>query len=127
MKVRELHPSEWGRLSETELGPLIDAMPLEHTMVLVVEDDAGEIVGCWGCYSILHVEGLWIRDDHRLKGSVGRRLWTAMRAFLTAKGAGGAVTASMNDDVTYMLERAGARKLPGEHFYLPVRASHLTH
>ena len=82
MRVRELPPVEWGRLRETELGPIIDAMPLEHTMVLVVEDDAGEIVGCWGCYSILHVEGIWIREDHRKKGSVGRRLWTAMRCRL---------------------------------------------
>jgi hypothetical protein len=96
-------------------------------MVLVVEDDAGEIVGCWGCYSILHVEGIWIREDHRKKGSVGRRLWTAMRAFLTAKGAAGAITGSVSRDVTDMLERVGAQKLIGEHFYLPVRASHLTH
>jgi len=127
MTVRELPPREWARLSETELGPLIEAMPPAHTMVLVVEDDEGQIVGCWGCYSILHVEGLWIREDHRRKGSVGRRLWTAMRAFLVAKGAGGAVTASMDHDVTAMLERVGARKLPGEHFYVPVRPSHLTH
>lgn len=127
MTVRELPPSEWGRLAETELGGVIEHCPPEHTVVLVVENERGEIIGCWGCYSILHVEGLWIREDHRLKGSVGRRLWGTMRRFLLSKGAIGAVTGSMSHDVTEMLERAGARKLPGEHFFLPLTPSRTAH
>ena len=128
MTIRELPPSEWGRLEHTELGGVIEACPPEQTMVFVVENDAHEIIGCWCCYSMLHLEGLWIREDHRLKGSVGRRLWGTMRRFLLSRGAIGAVTGSITHDVTQMLERAGARKLPGEQFYLPVvRSSEVTH
>ncbi len=91
--------------------------------MLVVEDDAGEIVGCWSLLSVIHVEGLWIRPDHRQHGSVGRALLTTMQRWIRQEGVDAVVTASTNGEMADYLDRLGALPIPGQTFLWPMRES----
>ncbi len=121
MTTRMLPPSEWGRLAGSELADVADVIAPASTSVLVVEDDAGQIVGCWALVTILHAEGLWIHPDHRGRTGVARRLWAGMRRLVTDRGVRAVVTASMNPVITHLLEHAGARPVPGTAYVLPFR------
>lgn len=112
--------SEWHRLAETDL-PLdvwnrLDPASVE---IVVVEDD-GVIVRCWATMACRHVEGFWARADHRGKAGTLRALFLQMRSVLKGLGATVVVTQAETVDVVNLLESAGASRLPGSSFLLPV-------
>lgn len=120
MTTRELPPSEWWKLANTEAKDVWPHLKHGSTHVMVVEHE-GQIVGCWLLLRMYHVECLWIAPEHQKKTSVGRRLWTGMQRLAGSLGIGAAWTAAMSDDVRALLTRAGATQLPGDHYVLPFR------
>ena len=114
MTTRVLPPQEYDRLAHTELATVWPHYADGAMTVFVVEDEHGEIVGCWAVLRILHLEGLWIHPAHRTHGSVGRRLLTKARQMLHGLGV---VTNSVDPDITAYLERVGAVPIPGQAFF----------
>lgn len=115
-----LDRSEWYRLAETEL-PLDVWSRLDPASVqIVVVEENGVIVRCWATMAIRHVEGFWCRKDHRGKPGTLRKLFLGMRELLVRHGATVVVTQAETKDLVHLLESAGASRLPGESFLLPV-------
>ncbi len=115
-----LDRGDWHRLAETGL-PLDVWSKLDprDVQVVVVEDD-GVIVRCWATLACRHVEGFWCRPDHRGQAGTLRRLFVEMRTRLKALGATTVVTHAVTPDVVKLLESAGASRLPGDSYLLPV-------
>lgn len=117
---RVLPLAEWDRLRETALDLAVwGTIDPAAAIVVVVEDD-GVIVACWGTFPCRHVEGFWVRPDHQKRGGVLRRLFVGMRTVLTELGATAVVTQADTPDVADLLRAAGATRVPGESYLLPV-------
>lgn len=106
LSTRLLPRGDWDRLAGTELEPAVEMLRSIESDVLVVEDD-GAIVGCWALCPVWHVEGVWIREDHRGHCGVARRLWRGMRDALASKGARSALTGAGSEAVARMLTKRG--------------------
>jgi len=123
MTRRELPRSEWARLAGTELAPAIaaDVFPAD-TRLVVVEDDAGAIVGAWAVIRYVHVEGLWIAPTHRGRGRVLRHLLAGMRDVARSWGAAAVWTAAQTADVARLIVGYGGRQFPTDidHFVMPI-------
>lgn len=120
MTSRLLSRDEWPRLVGTELETAIPHLPAD-THVIVVENAAGAIVGCWAVLRVVHVEGLWVHPDDRKKGAVGRQLLRAMTDVARGLGATVVMTAAVTDEVRRLIEAVGGQRLPGEHFVIPLK------
>jgi N-acetylglutamate synthase-like GNAT family acetyltransferase len=117
---RELPWQEWPKLAGTSFDDLWPRLPeMNGVRVLVVEDETGAIVGCWGLIRVWHAEGIWIAPQMRRHPSVGRRLLTGMRRLLKEAGLTTVWTGSLTADVDAMLERVGAYPIPGKAFIWP--------
>jgi N-acetylglutamate synthase-like GNAT family acetyltransferase len=119
MTSRVLPVEEWDRLVGTE-ADVCRGLDPAHTHVLVVED-SGAIVGTWALTRVVHAECLWIREDHRKRGGVGRRLLALMRSGARAMGAGPVWTGAMSDEVRMLIEHFGGTRVPGDSYLLPMR------
>lgn len=119
MTRRVLPRAEYARLVGTYLEPLIDHFPAD-TDVVVVEDDAGEIVGCSSVFSRDHVEGTWIAEVHRNAPGVCWSLFQGIKATAKRRGTSRLLTGSMDDRMTEFLLRMHAERLPGEQFVWPL-------
>lgn len=120
-RTRTLPPDEWPKLEGTELElawPHLDPTGAE---VVVVEDDAGLIVGCWALVPYVHAEGVWVHPDHRRRGVVAGRLIQGL--FRTARNAGAraVLTSAITPDVEALLvDHLHAVRLPGQSFVFGV-------
>lgn len=119
LTVRELPSDEWHRLNDTGLSSVWQILPPADATVLVVEDAAGQIVGCWSMLRVYHVEGLWIHPEHQRLAGVGRKLLRAMFALAHRCGIKTAVTAADTTEMFEWVARAGGRPLPPS-FVLPM-------
>jgi len=119
MRTLELTRAEWGRLAGTPLEAVLATLPAD-TRIVVVEDDAGAIVGQWACIRYVHVEGIWIAEAHRRTGSVQGRLLRAMRQVARSWGATVVLTGALDDDVRGYITRLGGARIPGDTFAFPV-------
>lgn len=102
---------------------MLDQLPPDGFTVLVVESEAGEILGCWGFGAVYHLEGLYVAPSERNRGRVIRRLLHAMRAQLVGLGVSAVMTTSVSDLVTDIIVRQGGQARPGTSFVVPVQRS----
>jgi N-acetylglutamate synthase-like GNAT family acetyltransferase len=121
MTLRILPRKEWVRLAHTELEHAWAHLPPASTIVVVEEGET--IVGCWAVAPYVHVEGLWVHPDHRLRGRVGYRLLGGMVEVARSLGVDRVLTCAMSDEVRALLAHVGATPLPGEHYVLPLGGS----
>jgi hypothetical protein len=119
LTTRILPPTEWHRLTGTEVESIVPGLDPAHTAVLVVED-GDAIIGTWVLLRMVHVECFWIAPAHRGKAGVAARLLRSMRALLPAWGSRCPITGSVTAEMTSMIERLGGIKLPGDQFALPM-------
>lgn len=119
MRTRRLPRSEFARLEGTEVAPFAAELP-DDAVVLVVEDDAGAIVGTWAIFGMVHVEGVWIAPAHRRRGGVARALVTGMKTVAQELGARGVVTGALTEEVRSLICHLQGSKLPGEFYVIPV-------
>ncbi len=113
MTTRILPPAEWYRLQGTELETVWPVWQPDAATVLVVEE-AGQIVGCWAFFSVVHAEGVWIAPAHRGRGGVTRALVRGMREFARTRGVRAIVTGCLSPLVARLLAHWHAVKLPGD-------------
>lgn len=119
MTTRILPVEEWPRLAGTELGSVWPMLDPKRAQIIVVED-AGRIVGTWALMWQMHVEGLWCHPDFRKGTAVGRRLLATMHEQAERAGAGAVITGAVSDEVRALLVKAGATKIPGDSYAIPV-------
>lgn len=121
MTTRVLPPSEWARLAQTEMGPALAAINPDAITVIVAEDDNGEAIGCWGLVSFAHLEGMWIRPDHRRKGAVLKRMWNDICGLAAARGIAAVFTGAADPAVERWILKRGGLPVPFESFVLPLK------
>lgn len=119
MTRRILPRDEYARLVGTDLGPLADRLPPD-TDVIVVEDEAGAIVGCAAIFCRDHVECAWIAEPHRNEPDVFWSLFSGIRKTAECRGSSRLVTASIDDRMAEFLMQMHAEPLPGRHWVWPI-------
>lgn len=124
--ARTLPPEENYRAIEAG-GPLqevgIPPEQLARMSVAVVEVD-GVIVAYWVVWYALHVEPLWIREDHRKSVAVVKGLVDAMHGIVEASGEAAAFCVIDPENwatVGDYAERFGFYEAPGRLYYLVVQ------
>jgi hypothetical protein len=120
MTSRLLPPEEWEKLDGTELETVWPVLDRARAQVVVVEDAAGQIIGCWAGFPLWHAEGVWTAPAHRGKAGVARLLLVGMAGLAKAHGYRSVVTASVDRTVDDLLTKHGAVPLGGRHYALPV-------
>lgn len=129
---RELPVAEWPRLLEMpglyqDLGLLPNP---EHNRILVVEDEAGTILGYWGAFTMVHAEPVFIREEHRQRTSVIRALWEGMNTLLRDLKVPGAVAVIADADLAInepMATKLGFVKVPGSLYYVDLTEKDAPH
>lgn len=118
MTARCLPPEEWARVPDgTDLAALVPMLRPGMDEVLVVEDEDGQIVGCWALVVSDHAEGIWTREDHRGDPRVMFRLLGLLKATLHARGRSRVFTAAVTDDVRSLIHRLGGDLLPDSYVF----------
>jgi hypothetical protein len=118
MNARILPPEEWSRLMGVDVAaPVLRYADPSQVTVVVVEDDAGKIVGCLPVLRISHLEGLWVRPGHRN----GTALRTLLRAALEAVRGNGDSWALCgvcdgDDLMAGLLPRVGGFEVPARFY-----------
>lgn len=121
MTLRILPRIEWVRLAGTELEHAWEHLPKGALIVVVEEGET--IVGCWAVAPYVHVEGLWVHPEHRMRGRVGYRLLGGMAEVARSLGVDRVLTCAMADDVRDLLKHVGATPIPGETYVIPLGGS----
>lgn len=117
METRLLPRGDWPTaLVGTELETIHPHLP--DGAVVVVVEEAGQVVACQAVYPQVHLEGLWVRPEFRGNPRVARRIFVGMVNAALAMGARSVQTAAVDPTVAGMIERLGAVELPGRHFSL---------
>lgn len=120
--VRLLPPEEHHRLL-TAPGPfqgLAQPPDPNHSRVIVVEGDDGQIYGSWTLHDTVHAEPVYLTPAVRKSPRVVRALTEAVLEQLVAHGVQTAFVL-IEDDNTEVLEiarRLGFQQLPGRAFAL---------
>jgi hypothetical protein len=117
MTTRLLPTDEWARLAGTELETVWPHLP-DTARVIVVENEAGAIVGCWALFTSVHAEGVWIAPEHRKGSVVARRLLVGMKRQLEDMDATAFMTGAVSDDVRHIIQALGGTALPGEQYVI---------
>jgi hypothetical protein len=77
---------EWtAALKGTELETIHPHLP--DGAVVVVVEDAGQVVACQAVFPQVHLEGLWVRPEFRGNPRVARRIFVGMVNAALAMGA----------------------------------------
>lgn len=122
MRTRILSSSEWGRLEASELPALLHYVEPENVSVVVVEDEAGEVLASVAALQVTHFEGLWIKPEARGNAGVFRALIRGAYAIPRARHErwvmGGAATS--DEQMEMLCRRLGGHQLSVEFFALPV-------
>ena len=119
MTTRILPPAEWHKLAGTGLD-MLSTLTEAPTSPIVVEDNDGKVIACWGLVNVVHAEGMWVDPMHRAKPGTMRALIRAMRQEAKARGLVAVWTTSRMQSITELLGHAHALPVDGEHFVIPV-------
>lgn len=120
MRTRVLKPEEWSRINTPELPNLLPYVEPQNVSVVVVEDDAGEIVASVAAMLTTHFEGLWIDPAYRGNPGVVRSLIRELYGVPRARAEHWAF-ATAGEDNTRMetvCRRLGGRQMPPVKFYV---------
>ncbi len=112
--ARLLPPEEWGKLAPEVAARLSP----ESSVVCVVEDADGAIVGRWAALQTVHLEGLEILASHQKNPGVAGKLLTLMLLTLREAGVAGVLTIAQDPAVAAMATAIGFTEIPGTIFQL---------
>lgn len=110
-------------------GPLqdlqLDATRLAEMSIAVVEDD-GVIVAYWVVWYAMHLEPLWVREDHRSSPAVIKNIMRQVQEIVVASDAPSAFCVvedvAAGEAVAQYADRLGFQKAPGQLYYVVVQA-----
>jgi hypothetical protein len=120
---RELPPTEWPRLDGTELERMWPVLDPDHATVVVVEDEAGMIVGTWAVMAVVHAEGFGVSLAHRQDSRVLRLLMKTGHRVMARLGIASFVTAASTPEMATYLTRLQGIELPARFFTVPLRGT----
>lgn len=116
-QARILPPDEFHKLQGL---PLYDTVAGTGSLVIVVEDPEGTIVGTWAALWTLHLEGLYVRPESRHIAPVAIRLYDTMFQTLQQLDIQQVLTVTQDDIVGGMTEKIGGQKVAGDLWVIPV-------
>lgn len=119
MKVRVLPREEWGRAKDTG-APWMPCVRDEDRSVVVVENDAGEIVGSLSVLRQTRLEGAFVGE--RNGGVVRALLRGAADVARTKYGDEWAFVDALDAEMFGIVERLGGTPVPGVAFVMPLPA-----
>ncbi len=113
-KIRVLAPEEHGRL--VGLGPFKERGPDPATsLVVVAEDEEGNILGYWCAFNAVHLEPLWVAEPARQNG-IGLAMWAGLRQVLKEQGVSNGFAMIADEDLLTHLPlavgRLGFKRVP---------------
>lgn len=112
---------DWeAKLEGTTLGPDVHKLDKEQTLIVVVEDEHGDVVQTWMALTAVHVEGLWARPDHRGSAGSTRALINKMVEELRSRGIAEVLTRAESGDVEVLISKIGGKRVPGSLWAIPV-------
>ena len=128
--VRDLPADDWHRLATLEpfaTGGLPNPA-FNRILVAEVGGPGGEVVGYWMVLTCVHAEPIWIKDEHRKRPGLIRRLWGAVWQVLQENDVQIAFACITDKDAASnvpLAMRLGFEKVPGDLYYIrvPPRAS----
>lgn len=112
MIIRPLPFDEWDKLEGLPIFSNGYPDP-DMSVIIVAEDTEGAIVGVWGAFRPVLLDGLWIREDHRHTTVAGRLLHT-MKDFLRSVPVDAAYTYTEIPEVLELAKKAGFKVIPGD-------------
>jgi hypothetical protein len=117
-QARVLPPHEWHRL-----GIPAESLPrdTDQAIIIVVENQAGDIIGRWMAYTTVVLEGLSIAPNYRYHPGVAGRLMQAMTASLVDRQVPMAMTLITDEPVARLAERHGLYQAEGKLWVLDLR------
>lgn len=115
MTDRILPPEEWGKVAHLAIGDALPHLDPRWTSIAVVEDEQGQIIGCWAAVLMVHAEGVWIDPAHR-KSSVALRLWRRMKAIVSDLGRSSVLTGCDSPEIAALLNRKRAQPLAYQEY-----------
>jgi N-acyl-L-homoserine lactone synthetase len=116
-KTRILPVEEWYKLKGTEAEFAYEYFDVEHTSVMVIEKDRN-IIATWSLVPYYHAECVWISNDYRGNPTVAKRLLVGMRQMAAGVGVSSVITTSISEQISKILEKINAKKLPGIHYVI---------
>lgn len=111
VSVRELPIEEWDRLKGYPIAAAELPDPA-RCIVLVAEDENGDIVGHWALVMAPFMEGLWIAEDFR-HTTAAAKLLVKMKSVLKDAEINQAFTLVQSNEVKAVAEHAGFQAIEG--------------
>lgn len=105
-EIRRLNPDEYQRLAGVADG----IVPPDGSVVIVAED-AGEIVGRMILLPVVHLEGTWLAESARRGTAAGRLFDAILREARTAR-LGSVMAYSTSGEHDAYLHRLGFERMP---------------
>ena len=123
MNARFLDPDEWGRAHAPGLDDLLLIAEPQNIAIVVVEDDAKEIIASVAVLKVTHFEGLWIKPSERGNAGVFRALIRQAYALPKLQNESFVLATPDVDDVRMasICARLGGKRLPQRMYALPVQ------
>ena len=119
--ARVLPPEEWLHWSASgQLGPAPLPDP-NFSLLIVVQDHTGRIVASWQALNTVHLEGLFIAEDQRHKGSVVRMLLAGMINALNQGRVPAVLTLAQETSIITLAQKFGFVIVPGTLLQLDLR------
>ncbi|PYQ25565.1 MAG: hypothetical protein DMF56_27175 [Acidobacteria bacterium] len=116
-RARLLPPGEWHRL-DPQLTPSLDP---HRALIVVVENETGNIVARWMAFDTVALEGLSIDPAYQKHPGVAARLMQAMTAALVERNIPQAITMITAPEVERLAGRHGLTPAPGRLWVLDLR------
>ena len=121
MRTRILQPEEWHRIPTPDLPLLLPYVAPQNIAVIVAEDDKGEIIGCLSAMRVTHLEGIWVKPEHR-GGMVAWALYRQAVALADVRHEEWVFGGAAEDDerMEDLIQRCGGSQLPLKFYSMPV-------
>ena len=122
LTYRELDRSEFDRIPKEATDGI--TLPDSNCRVVAAINDRDQIVAIWAAVAVVHLEPIWIKEEHRKSPTLIRRLWAALRNVLKTEGVQSTMTVIPNNKpaTRRIAEWCGAREVDGKLFFLDVGA-----
>jgi GNAT superfamily N-acetyltransferase len=117
--TRVLPQAEWSRVAHLDVSMWLPYVAPEDVRIVVLED-GDRIVGCWGAFRVVHLEGVWVDPAYRRQPHAVQALKDAAIE-VASRWAPWAITGAATAAVRRLITRhLGGVPMPMESFAIPL-------